>query len=115
MRVVWDTNGVGCEWFRVQVVWNEDGCVGSVGVGFYEKCECVMICVGPAGRVICPVLKLFNIAVFSDTVNVMNIKLCMMVLLTELCLFIPLSMTVTVFQGHSCVKQFQLNFFFFSI
>ena len=72
-----------------------------------------MICVGPAGGVICPVLKLFNIAVFSDTVNVMNIKLCMMVLLTELCLFIPLSMTLTVFQGHSCVKQFQLNFFFF--
>ena len=65
-----------------------------------------MICVGPAGGVICPVLKLFNIAVFSDTVNVMNIKLCMIVLYIELYLFITLSMTLKIFQDHSTVHRF---------
>ena len=38
-----------------------------------------------------------------------NIKLCEMVQSTELHLFIPLSMTLTIFQGHSSVKQFQLK------
>ena len=31
----------------------------------------------------------FNIGIYSDTINVINVKLCMMVLLTELYLFIP--------------------------
>ena len=35
----------------------------------------------------------FNIWIFSDTINVINVKLCMMVLFIELYLFIPLSMT----------------------
>ena len=33
----------------------------------------------------------------------------MMVLLIELYLFIPLSVTLTTFQGHSSVKQFYLK------
>ena len=48
----------------------------------------------------------FNIGIYSDTINVINVKLCMMILLTELYLFIPLSVTLTIFQGHSNVKQF---------
>ena len=34
----------------------------------------------------------------------------MMALLIELYLFIPLSVTMTTFQGHSNVKQLYLNF-----
>ena len=48
----------------------------------------------------------FDIEIFSDAINVINIKLCMMVLLTELYLFIPLLVTLTIFQGYSHVKQF---------
>ena len=50
----------------------------------------------------------------SDTITVISVKLCMMVLLVELYLFIPLSVTFTIFQGHSSVKQFKLkiNFVF---
>ena len=48
----------------------------------------------------------FTIGIFSDIINVIHGKLCMLVLLIELDLFIPLSMTLTIFQGHSSVKQF---------
>ena len=48
----------------------------------------------------------FNIGIFSDIMNVINIKLCMMVLLIELYLFIPLSAALIIFQGHSNLKQF---------
>ena len=37
------------------------------------------------------VAKSLNVAIFSDTINMMNVKLCMMAVLTELCLFIPFS------------------------
>ena len=47
----------------------------------------------------------FNVLIFSDTINVMNVKLCMMVLLTELNLFISPSVTLTIFQDHSGVEQ----------
>ena len=39
--------------------------------------------------------KNFNVAIFSDITKITNIKLCMIVLLTELYLFIPLSVTLT--------------------
>ena len=48
----------------------------------------------------------FNIGIYSDTINVINVKLCMMVLLSELYLFIPLSTTVTILQDHSSVELF---------
>ena len=51
----------------------------------------------------------FNIVIFSDTINVLNVKLCMMVELIEFYPFIPLSVTLMVFQGHSSVKQFELK------
>ena len=51
----------------------------------------------------------FNILVLWGTVNIINVKLCMMVLLTELYLFIPLLVTLTIFQGHSSVKQSELK------
>ena len=47
-----------------------------------------------------------NIEIDSDTINVINVKLCMTVLLIELFLFIPLSVTLTILQGHSNVEQF---------
>ena len=51
-------------------------------------------------------VKNFNIGIYSYKINVINAKLCMMVLLVELYLFIPLSVTVTFSQGHSNVKHF---------
>ena len=40
-----------------------------------------------------------------NTINVIIVKLCMMALLIELYLFIALSVTLTIFQGHSNVEQ----------
>ena len=54
-------------------------------------------------------VRKFNIGIYSDTMNVINVKLCMMVPLTELYLFVPVSVTLTIFQGHSNVKQLQLE------
>ena len=45
----------------------------------------------------------------GDAINVINVRLCMVihvVLLTELSLFIPLSVTLTIFQGHSNIEEF---------
>ena len=52
-----------------------------------------------------------NTGIFSDTVNVINAKLYMLLLLIELCLFIPLSVTLTIFQGHSNIEQIELKFY----
>ena len=41
-------------------------------------------------------VKHFNIGIYSDTMNVINVKLCMTVLLTELYLFMPLSVILTI-------------------
>ena len=46
-------------------------------------------------------VKNLNIGTLSDTINIINVKLFMMVLLIKLYLFIPLSVTLTVFQGHT--------------
>ena len=48
----------------------------------------------------------FNIGIFSDTINVINVNLCWMILHIELYVFIILSVTLTLFQGDSSVKQF---------
>ena len=47
--------------------------------------------------------------VFTDTINAINVKLCMLVLLTELYLFIPLSVTLTIFQGQHCSYPVKLK------
>ena len=47
--------------------------------------------------------KNFNIAIFLDSINMINVK-------THWAYpFMPLSVTLIVFQGHSSVKQFQLK------
>ena len=53
-------------------------------------------------------LNYSDIGVFSGTMNVINIKPCMIVLLTDLSLFISLPVILTIFQYHSSVKQFLL-------
>ena len=50
-----------------------------------------------------------NVVIFLDTINMINVKLCIMVVLIELYPFIPLSVTLIVFQGHSNVRQFELE------
>ena len=56
-------------------------------------------------------VKHFNIWIFSDTINLINVKLCMMVLHIERYLFITLSVTLTVYQGHVSIKQFNWKFY----
>ena len=51
----------------------------------------------------------FNVWIHSDIINVINVKLYMIVLLTDLHLFMPLSVTLTTFQGHSSVEHFWLK------
>ena len=48
-----------------------------------------------------------NIVIYSDTVNknIINVKLRLIALLIELYPLIPLSVTLTIFQGHSSVEQ----------
>ena len=57
------------------------------------------------------VAKMLNIAIFSNIINTVNVKLCMVVLLIELYLFISLPLTLTKFQGCSTVTE---NFVFLS-
>ena len=52
------------------------------------------------------IVENFNIRICSDTVNVIYVKLCMMVLLIELYVFIAFSVALSIFQGHSNVEQF---------
>ena len=54
-------------------------------------------------------VKNFNIGIYPDTINVINVKLYMMEILVELYLIVPLSVALTIFQGHSDVEQFKLN------
>ena len=48
-------------------------------------------------------LDSFNIGIFSDTINVITVKVRTVVLLVELYLFIPLSVTSVILQCHSSV------------
>ena len=54
--------------------------------------------------------KNFNVAIFSDTINTINVKLCMVVVVIEHYPFIPLSVTLCAFQDHSSVKHFKQKF-----
>ena len=51
-------------------------------------------------------VKNCNIGIYSDAVNVINVRLYRMVLIIELYLFVPLSVTLTIFQGHHNVEHF---------
>ena len=52
----------------------------------------------------------FYIGIYSDTIKMINVRLCMMVPLTERYLYIPLSVTLTISQGHSNVEQLYIKF-----
>ena len=56
-----------------------------------------MIGVRPAAKLYVVCSKNFNIAIFSDSINMINVKLCMMVVLVELYPLIPLSVSLIVF------------------
>ena len=75
----------------------------------HERCVYVMIGVGLAGWPMFVRGKNFNVGIFLDTINMINVKLCMMVVFIELYPFIPLSVTLIVFQGHNSVRQFLLK------
>ena len=48
----------------------------------------------------------FNIEIYSDAMNVINVRLCMMVLLIELYPDIPLSVTLIVFRVRAVSNSF---------
>lgn len=48
-----------------------------------------------------------DIVILLDTMNVLNVKLCMITILTELYLYVPLLVTFTTFQGHNSIRHFQ--------
>ena len=54
-------------------------------------------------------VKNSDVASFPNTINVIYIKLYKMVLHIKLHLFVPLPMTLIIFQGHGSVKQFQVK------
>ena len=54
---------------------------------YSKKINNYMVFVGQVSRLV----KNFNIAIFSGTMNLINVKVCMTVLLTELYLFVALS------------------------
>ena len=53
--------------------------------------------------------KNFNLAIFLDTVNRINAKLCTVIELIKLYLFIPLSKTLVACQGHSDIKELKVK------
>ena len=63
-----------------------------------------------AGQGIVQCGKNFNVAIFCDTINVINVKLC----IHWAWLFRQFSVTLTLFQGHSSVKVLIENFMFLS-
>ena len=46
----------------------------------------------------------FSIGIYSNNINLINVKLCVMLLLIDLYLYISLSVTLTIFRGHSNVE-----------
>ena len=54
-------------------------------------------------------IKNFNIGIFSDTINIIDVRLCMVVLHIELHYCISLLVTLTLLQGYSSVKHFRLK------
>ena len=60
-----------------------------------------------AGRVsVCGQNFDVHVVIFLGSIKMTDVKLCMMVVLIELYPFIPLSVTLILFQGHSSVKIF---------
>ena len=72
----------------------------------HEKCESV--------KRHCTVWQKFYIVIFLDTINVIKVPLCMMVLLVGLYLSIPLSVTVTVYVKVTEVSVLTENVMFLS-
>ena len=70
--------------------------------GVYSRKTLSMLFVGQVPGLV----ENFNIGIYSDPTNVINVKLCMMVLLITLSLFIPFSVTLTIFHGHSNIEHF---------
>ena len=69
-----------------------------------------MVSLSPACQVIFQHGKAFNIVIFFlDIINVINAKLRILALLSASYLFIPLSVTLIIFQGHRSAKQFKLK------
>ena len=86
----------------------------------HEKYKCKMISVRWASQPFVWNGKDCNVAIFLDTVNVMNVKLCMIILvllllLIELYPIIPLLVILNIFQGHSIINSFFFVCFFINL
>ena len=74
--------------------------------GVYFRDVINMVLVGQVSELV----ENINIEIYSGTINVINLKLCMMVLFIELYLFIPLSVTLTIFHAFWFDKNFNIVF-----
>ena len=55
-----------------------------------------------------------KVGLFSDTIKARSFKLSLNVKLLGVCIFIVDSMTLTLFQGYSCVRNINFKYTFFS-
>ena len=76
-----------------------------------KMCVYVRISVKPAGQRVSLRGENFNVTVFFDTNNMINVKLCMMVVLIELYPFITLSVTLIAFQGQTSFREFNWKYY----
>ena len=67
----------------------------------HEKCECVIISGWPGD---CLEWQ-FNVVILLDTKNVINVKLCIIVLLRAFFTDLTTSVTLAILQGHSTVEK----------
>ena len=74
--------------------------------GVYSKEIMNMFFVGQVSGFV----KNFVTWIYSDNINVINVKLCLMVRLIEVYLFIPFSVTLTTFQDHTNIENFNRKF-----
>ena len=65
-----------------------------------------MISVRPAFPSIVRRGRNLNVAIFSHTIDIINVKLCTVVPFIKLYAFILFLVTLSVLQGHSSVQQF---------
>ena len=73
----------------------------------YELCDFV-VCLRETmsfALVMSGLVKNFNIGIYSDIIIVINVKVCRMVPLIELNLFIPLSVTLAITQGQTICQD----------
>ena len=110
---------IACFGFLSSVVSTVCGCsTNEKDHALYDLCDsCVysreiinMFSVSQVSRLV----KNCNIEIFSDTINVISVKLCMMILLVELYLLIPFNVLDLISRLQHCRAVLSEHFLFIS-